>query len=339
MGGDAVPSHAMRRLLRPTLAVVVVLIVGAAAAPAAAADPYDIDSPDALELPQWTVSFEGETHVVDAMIRTNPGADNEVEVTAPDESYDVVVYNRTGAVMEERPANGSDTFTFDFDGYAFGTYLLVVRDDGDVRDVLPVVVRGYTMTLDAPESAAPGEAVDVRVEVTRTIAGDRPNAVTVVLADGDDWVQEEATRQSDGSYLATVSTDGFETGEYAVWALAECTVEAFGYTELEGLSSPSTLELAAQSDSGGSLRSASSGSTPTPTATPTPSPTPTPTETPSPTDSPTPSPTDSPTATDVVTSEVVTTADASGSSDVPDATAAVGIVVGATVAGLLWRRW
>lgn len=334
----------MRRLLRPTLAVVVVLLVGAAAAPAAtAADPYDIDSPDALELPRWTVSFEGEDYTVDAMLRTNPDVDHDVEVTAPDESYDVTVYNRSGAVMEAREHDGSHTFTFDFDDYAFGTYLLVVSSDGEVQDVLPVVVRGYSMSHDAPETAEPGEAVDVRVDVTQTIAGDEPNAVTVVVADGDDWVQETATQQSDGSYLATVSTDDLDAGEYAVWALAECTVEAFGYTELEGLSTPTTMELAAQSHSSGSSHSGASAATASPTPTPTATATPTATETPTPTDSATPTdsptPTDPPTTTDEPETEVVTTADASSSSGLPDATAAVGVVVGATVAGLLWRRW
>lgn len=336
----------MRRLLRPTLAVVVVLLVGAAAAPAAtAADTYDIQSSDAIELPQWTVSFEDENYTVDAMLRTNPDVDHDIEVTAPDESYDVTVYNRSGAVMEAQEGDGTGTFTFDFDDYAFGTYLLVVSNDGDVRDVLPVVVRGYSMAHDAPESAEPGEAVDVRVDVTQTIAGDKPNAVTVVVADGDDWVLETATRQSDGSYLATVSTDDLDAGEYAVWALAECTVEAFGYTELEGLSTPTTMELVAQSHSSGSSLSGASAATasptPTPTATATPTatetPTPTATETPTSTDSPT--PTDPPTTTDEPTTEVVTTADVSASSGIPDATAAVGLVVGATVAGLLWRRW
>lgn len=317
----------MRGLLRPALVVAVVCLVGAAAAPALAADAgYDISAPGLTELPNQTVTFRGATYPVDGYLRTTAGVNTTVEVTAPGEHY-VVVYDGKGLIQEYRRGNGSGSYTFDFSGYGFGTYLVALKHDGDVEDVVPVVVRGYRVSHEAPSTATAGGHVAVRVDITRLVPDDAPNGVTVVVSDAETTVMTTAHRQSDGSYEANVSLADLDAGTYTVWALAECTVEAFGYTELEGMSEPTTMELTGGASAAGGE---SDASTATPTAEATDAPTSTPTATP--TDAPG---TDEP-AGDVAADEP---ASEGGSGPPPNATAAVGLVVLATVGGLLLRRF
>lgn len=313
----------MRGLLRPALVVAVVCLVGAAAAPALAADAgYDISAPDATELPNQTVTFRDVTYPVDGYLRTTAGANNTIEVTAPGE-YRLVVYDNKGEIREMRRGDGSGAHTFDFSGYGFGTYLVVLNHGNDIKDVVPVIVRGYRMSHDAPETAEVGEHVSVWVETTRLVPDDAPNGVTVVVSNEETTVMTTAHRQSDGSYRANVSLADLDAGTYSVWAIAECTVEAFGYTELEGMSEPTTMELTGSATTA-SGEAGASASTDTATAEPTDSPTPT-----------TAPPTDEP-AGDATTDGAGSPA---GSSAPPDVTAAVGLLVVATVGGLLLRRF
>ncbi len=343
--------------LRAALAVAVVLLVGLAAGPPAVADGhFDIAVPDALDLPPRTVTVQDQTFTVDGTLRTDPGVSHAVEVTAPDEVYRVYVYNSDGQVEEQQRGDGPETFTFDFAGYANGSYALAISHDGDIEDVFPVVVSGYDVSHDAPGTAEPGDPVEVTVDVTPTLADGPPAAVTVVLADEATSVRETAELQSDGRYAATVSTADLDAGTYTVWAVAQGDEQAFGHQEVLGMSTPAAVELTdATPTDGGSGGSGSGGSSPTATVTMTNATPPTPS---SPTGQPTSATDDGPVTTQTTaggtdespsgpTDDVITPAPTvvTPATGVPtpvagnaDGAVVVALLLAATVGGLLWRR-
>ena len=251
----------MSRRRWPVAVLLCVLAVGlAAGGPAVATGHWAIDVPDALELPERTVTVQGASHTVDATLRTDPGEAHAVAVTAPDEVYRLYVYDRDQQIVESHRGEGSATFSLDFAGYAAGSYALAISHDGDLEAVLPVVVRGYAVDHEAPGNADVGGTVEVTVDVTPTLATDPPAQVTVFVADASASTSATATETAEDRYVATVSLDGLDGGEYAVWAVAQGDATAFGRQEVLGMSTPGSLAVG---DDGGGGGGGATGSTAT----------------------------------------------------------------------------
>lgn len=229
------------------LAIAVVLIVGIGTGAVVGANgAYDIAVPDAYDLPPRTVDIQGESHTVDATLRTDPGVGHTVDVTAPAGVYRLYVYDREQRIVESRRGNGSGSFTLEFEDYAPGSYALAVNHDGDIEAVFPVVVSGYDVSHTAPSRADPDESIRVSVELTPTVATGSPADVLVVVADADGDVRTIAEPDGD-RYVARVALDELDPGTYTVWAAARSDETAFGQQAILGMSRPSTIELAAPS--------------------------------------------------------------------------------------------
>lgn len=232
----------------PLVLYLVILLLTTAFVPVAfgADSGYSISLDDSIDTPSREVSIGGEQHTVSAVGRTTPDSTLSVAVDAPaDTAYDVLLYNGDRQIVASKEASGEDSVAFDMAGYAPGSYLLTIYKDGDYKDVFPVVVRGYTTTVDTPSRAAIGSEVTVSVTAEQTETVEDPSAVKIVLVNDEQTVRKTAEKEASQQYRATVSLDQFQVGEIRIYAVVQGSDDAFkdGRKELLGVSDASTLTI------------------------------------------------------------------------------------------------
>lgn len=305
----------------------VVCLLVASATFGVALPSYSMSTGNSIDVPQRTVTVEGDDYTVSNLGRTPQGEDVQVTVETGDSSYDIYLYKVTSdgvQIEQSKSASGTTTVRFPTDRLSPGSYFAAVYDE-NILDIVPVVVTGYDMSASFPGSVERGETASVSVSVTRTARTRDPTRVEVVVGDSERSVRVNATQTSDG-YTAEVPTDELPAGDYAAYAVALGENETQnGQKVAVGVSDRSTLSVTdptptpteASSGGGGSTGGGGGGAADTPTTSPTttpantatpngttttgtvtqtevttPSPTVTPTSSPDPTASATPSPTD-----------------------------------------------
>jgi hypothetical protein len=187
---------------------------------------YSMSSPGEVEIPARDLTVDGEDYTVRAVGRVAPGETVRVDVSAPENAeYSVYLYNKDLGIEDTDAMSGSGRATFSTDDLSPGSYLAAVYDGG-ILEVLPVVVEGYEVTVDAPASADGEFTADVTV--ADGAFTDEPPEVQVVLGDDGRSVRTTASRVADGEYRATVTTDGFEPGTYALYGVVRGEEETEG---------------------------------------------------------------------------------------------------------------
>jgi len=211
-----------------------------------AADGYQISPQDAMSVPERTVDFQDQTYTVDSTIRTSPGEEVTVDVTAPDEVYRVYIYDNEEQIVTSQRGNGSASFDFDLGGYEPGSYVITTyaRDSGKYTAVQPLLIEGYSVDLEMSSEMTTDETIEVTVDVTPTAADGEPANVKVVIAENSREEVITAT-ESDGQYVATINGADLETEEYTVYGIAQTDDQAFDRDrkELIGLSDGVTLTV------------------------------------------------------------------------------------------------
>ena len=215
--------------MRPFVPILAaLLLVGTAGAGALKYQPsgYFLSSPGEVEIPARNLTVDGEEYTVRAFGRVDPGDTVRVDVEAPENAeYSVYLYDREFRIERTDSMDGPGRATFSTDGLSPGSYLAAVYEGG-VVDVYPVVVRGYDVAVEAPESAD-GEFTATVTVADGALARDPPQ-VQVVLGDDDRSVRVDADRVSDGEYRATLPTDRFEPGTYALYGVVRGENETAG---------------------------------------------------------------------------------------------------------------
>ena len=225
--------------------VILVVSLGAPFVTAADAD-YEIALDDTVETPPRTVTIEGDEHTVSAVGRATPGETLSVSVTAPsDSSYRVLLYDGDRRIVDSKNANGEGTVRFDLSGYEPSSYMLAIYKDGDYKDVHPLVVEGYDVSVDAPSEAETDSEITVTVNADKTEDVEDPHAVKVVVANNDQSIRATATKQSGSTYEATISLDEMSASEANVYAVVQGDHSAFkdDRNELLGISDATGLVI------------------------------------------------------------------------------------------------
>ena len=230
---------------------------------AVAANGYQISSSDATTVPERTVDFQGNAYTLDTLIRADAGDSISIDVSAPDAIYRVYMYNSDEQIVDSQRGDGSGSFTFDLTGYAPGSYMLTVYENGDYKALQPVLVKGYEVSTTAPSQVDADDTFQVDIDVTKTDADDDPPIVEAIIAN-DDTDHTVTATQSGDSYTASVDAAQLSTGEYTLYGVVRRTETVFGQEELVAMTSGQSVQIGADP-------------TPTPTSPP---PTSTPTETP-----------------------------------------------------------
>lgn len=237
----------------PLPAILCLVVVGTAVVPAAtagtaanaAAGQYDVAISGSVETPARTVTFQDRTHEVVAVGVADPGETVSVDVTAPDESYRVYVYNGDERIVESKRGSDDGRFSFDLSNYDPGSYVVAVYHDGEYEAIHPLVVRGYDVSVDHRGSVTAGESVDITVELTETADVAAPDGVDVALVDETRSVNATATRESETTYAASAPTDALDEGTHYVYAGVRTDETAFGERAIVGVSGASTVEVTA----------------------------------------------------------------------------------------------
>jgi hypothetical protein len=215
--------------MRPLVALLAaLLLVGSAGAAASTfqSNDYSMSSPEEVEIPARSLTVDGTDYTVRGIGRVAPGDRIRVDVTAPEDAeYSVYLYNKDLRVEQTNSMSGSGRATFSTGNLPPGSYLAAVYD-GEILDVYPVVVEGYEVTVESPTTA--DSSFDVNVSVADGALTRDPAQVQVVLGDDERSVRVDATRVEDGEYRATLPTDGFEPGTYALYGVVR------GEDETEG---------------------------------------------------------------------------------------------------------
>ena len=217
-------------LMRPFVPLLTALLLIASAGVVAAMyqnDDYSMSAPGEVEIPERSLTVDDEEYAVRAFGRVSPGDTVRIDVSAPEDAeYSVYLYDRNLRIEQtEGGLSGSDRAAFSTGSLSPGSYLAAVYDGG-IIDVYPVVVEGYRVTTEAPES------VDGEFTVNVTVADGaltrEPPAVQVVLGDDERSVRVDAERVADGEYRATLPTDGFDAGTYALYGVVRGEEETEG---------------------------------------------------------------------------------------------------------------
>ena len=215
--------------MRPLVALLAaLLLVGSAGAAATTyqSDDYSMSSPGEIEIPARSLTVDETDYTVRGIGRVAPGDRIRVDVTAPEDAeYSVYLYDKDLRIEQTDSMSGSGRATFDTDSLQPGSYLAAVYD-GEILDVYPVVVEGYEVTVEAPATA--DGSFDVNVSVADGALTRDPAGVQVVLGDDDRSVRVDATRVEDGEYRATLPTDEFEPGTYALYGVVRGEEETEG---------------------------------------------------------------------------------------------------------------
>lgn len=236
------------RVRIPTLLCLLLVVAVAVPLPTAgtaesAGDEYDISIANSVDTPSRTVTFQDKDHEVSAVAVADPGESVSVDVTAPEGSYRVYIYNGDEQIEASKRGEGDGSYSFDLSNYDAGTYLVTVYQDGNYEAIHPVVVRGYDVSVDHPSSVTAGNDIDVDVELTQTADVATPDSVEIAVADEQDEVNVTATRESGTTYVATVPTDDLATGNYDVYAGVRIDETAFGERAIVGVSGASAVEI------------------------------------------------------------------------------------------------
>jgi hypothetical protein len=290
---------------------------------------YTLSVDDTTDVPDRNIDIEGETFTITEVVQRQRGESVVVETTAPssDTEYRVRLRNSDLELVQTRAMTGDDTATLSTDCSSCrpGTYVLELVVDGDRKTMKPVVIAGYDVTLEIPDSASEDETVTATVTVEETDLDGQPAAVEVALGNDDgEELRTTATQESDNTYTAEISLNELGTGTYHVFAgaMSDEYVGDSEERELLGLSANRQLEVTdsdsgdSTGDSGGGTSGGSTGgatggtdATPTPSGNETAAPTETPTETATPTETSTVTPTDAATSSPTETATPTSTSD------------------------------
>lgn len=296
-----------RRLI--VLVLVLATVSGGFLAGVSADSEYEITFPDDdehVDVPEQSVTFEGESYSISAIGMVDPDGSFDVVVeTDSDETFNVNLRNSERDVVEARSrVTADETLTFDADGLAPGTYTLQV-EDGLTQALGPVVVQAYDVSSPEPDhegaTVEPGD--DVTVTTTLTDLEPRPiSEVELVVWNGDSHDRLSMAEAGDHSYEKTVSD--LEEGSYEMYVIVygEDEIQDRDQKEMIAVSQPTSLAVQeSDDDNGDDPGSGETTPTPTPTETPSEKATETPTSTETSDATTTETPTETPTSTETST--------------------------------------
>ncbi|WIV68862.1 hypothetical protein [Natrialbaceae archaeon AArc-T1-2] len=258
------------RYIRIALVAVIVFaaVAFAATSPALSGSDYDIDADDSIDTPERTVEIEGDEFDVSAIGAIEPGEEIDISVTST-QDYRIYLYNTDSQdefsenfdADESHVTIGTADDELDTSNLDAGTYMLTLnaRDDGR-QAVQPLVIQGYDLSLDHPESGTTDEAIELTATAEPETVSDQPDTVEVAIWDGDNDVTDVTLDHTgDTSYEATLDLGNLDEGDYEVYAAVPADEEAQGYPTALAVDTGEALTVTEASDDGESDDGAGGG--------------------------------------------------------------------------------
>jgi hypothetical protein len=203
----------------------------------------------AVDVPDRTTSFQGQTFTIRAIGRAQQGEKLTVSTVAPaGGSYNIYLYNSDRQIEKSRSATGEATVTFDTADLRAGTgsYTVALYQDGVAQTIHPVVVPAYSVTLDAPTTVTTDEELSI-TGTLQTYEDVTIERVEVVIVNADTTRRETVAQSESMRYATNVSTAGLAEGTYDVYLLVRGTKTMQDQNELIALSDTQSLAVTAPS--------------------------------------------------------------------------------------------
>ena len=243
-----------------SIALVLVIVVPVTGVYTVQSNEYQLTSSDSVNIPEQTVSIDGDEYTVDSFATVRVDGTVTVQASGPDGvRFDILLYNSDEQIVASDSVEGSQTLNFDLSSFDSGTYTFVIDDpDGEIQAVLPLIIEGYAIDVDLPSEVTTRQNVQVSAELTRLDGADTsPETVEINIIRNGETEFVEMERIDDSTYQTTISFNSPGVRDLIVGVRGGDVVD--GKQELLAVSDQSELTV----------------------ITPTPSPTPTETEPPS----------------------------------------------------------
>ncbi|WP_135304808.1 hypothetical protein [Haloarcula amylovorans] len=205
---------------------------------------YGLSLGESTDIPERTVPIGDNRFTVSELTRTRPGEPLTVAVTVPDDTdASLTLYTSERRIYRQVTIAESGTRTLSTTNLEPGSYLLVLASDDTARAIHPVLVSGYSVTIDAPSIAKTGGQVRVSMTATRTASEDAPAGVSAVVFNETEMVSATGERIGDGQYAATVPLHELSPGNYTVSATVHGEETLYGEPVPLGMSDGDRIRL------------------------------------------------------------------------------------------------
>lgn len=239
----------MRRSALVPLGVAMVCLAAIIAPLVGAASEYNVTTDQSIDVPDRTVEQNGDTFTITSISRADPGDTISVTVDAPQGTEATLYLYNNDQEIVKTIGREPGTTTYDVtltDGQgndlASGTYALLVQHDGSREAAHPLVIRGYSVSVNDPADVTKGETLSVSADISK-LRGQDQQRVEIVVANDDTTIRETASSTGSGTFTASIDTDDLNAGRYDVYANVRGSEEALGEEELLGLSDSRTVEI------------------------------------------------------------------------------------------------
>lgn len=232
----------MRFFIKAFMRVLIALVI-LSNATASAGTTISLDN--TIDIPDRTVTYQGNTYEVQDMGAYSPGESVNISINTTDiKSFQLslldknknflwnhMVYYTEGRTEVSMPADVVTTP---------GTYAFAVFYQGDIMAVKPVVFSQYKMSV-IPDSTtiAPGGTLQVKVRVVP----DTSLPVKVVLARNSSSIESVVNRTGEGEYEAEINIPVSAYGVFSLYAAIASDKMIMGYPELIGVASGGTINV------------------------------------------------------------------------------------------------
>jgi hypothetical protein len=225
---------------------------------------YDIRAENAIETPEQTVIFQGNSVIIDHIGVVDNDGTIAADVTGPSDALSVELRNADKQIVAFVDEFDDETVSFDVkeNGLDPGTYMLLLLDENNnPQRAVPVVVSGYDIDATATESTSESE-LTISATVTPTESNDQPESVEAVVWNENN--REPLTLDGSGeSYETTTSLSDFDDESYEIYVSAVGDKPLYNdNNEILGISE-ATIGDSTDSDNDGSSYSGGGGSSTT----------------------------------------------------------------------------
>lgn len=232
-----------------TLSLLLVILIATPVSVVAqqTSDGYEIQAEPSIDTPESMVSLSGAEYEMSSIGRAHAGESLTISTSVRSNvAYDLYLFDSERRIIATHAMEGDGTWTIDTSSYDPGSYVVAIYGtDGQFKDIQPLVIADYRASLQAPSTVSPSSPMAIEVRTAPITGSQDISSVEVVLSNGDVTRRVEATKSSEGTYTAQVTTD-VPPGEYGIYAVVRGESAYQGRKEPIGISDRSRISIVSQ---------------------------------------------------------------------------------------------
>jgi len=241
----------MTSLGKVSLQLILVFAVALTAASALAAPGYSLSATPSLDVPEQTVTYEDTEYTITSISRVFAGESVTADADVPDgATYEIKFRGPDNQLISSDRYTDDTTHTVDYFGNGeAGTYAVTIRDENELKAVYPVVLAGYSVSVDAPTSIESGQSLAVTADLSEKDIQKHSSLdrVEVVIAADDVATRQQMNKEQPGQYTANISTADIDPATYNLYVVVRGDEDVRQRAEVLAVSDLSSLTISEQS--------------------------------------------------------------------------------------------